>query len=226
MVHSRFLDQHLPVVGKSAPVPLHLPQRRDQHPARQRELGCTPASRSSKLQAVRGDELTKALPAIDTEGSDSANLRQTPSSCSTFGPQPRARPDDDGAGALGKPPRVDGAREEGLLRVSTPGLMEPWDGPASIAFTDGIRVGATLDPQRPAAGRYYVTADGRVRHGVRSGVLDIRARSGRGQGPPSAGPHVPGRHGRAAHRLRRRAQAPRRHGAIPTRSGCMSGWSS
>jgi glutamate synthase (ferredoxin) len=38
-------------------------------------------------------------------------------------------------------------------------LMEPWDGPASIAFTDGIVVGACLDRNGLRPSRYYVTKD-------------------------------------------------------------------
>src|SRR5437879_12366119 len=38
-------------------------------------------------------------------------------------------------------------------------LMEPWDGPASIAFTDGVRIGAVLDRNGLRPSRYYVTKD-------------------------------------------------------------------
>ena len=34
-------------------------------------------------------------------------------------------------------------------------LMEPWDGPAAVAFTDGRQIGATLDRKRSAAGALY-----------------------------------------------------------------------
>jgi glutamate synthase (NADPH/NADH) large chain len=39
-------------------------------------------------------------------------------------------------------------------------LMEPWDGPASIAFTDGTVIGAVLDRNGLRPSRYYVTKDG------------------------------------------------------------------
>jgi len=52
-------------------------------------------------------------------------------------------------------------------------LMEPWDGPAAIAFTDGKWVGAMLDRNGLRPARYTVTADGRVVMGSESGVLDI-----------------------------------------------------
>ena len=41
-------------------------------------------------------------------------------------------------------------------------LMEPWDGPASIAFTDGRYIGAVLDRNGLRPSRYYVTSDDRV----------------------------------------------------------------
>ena len=52
-------------------------------------------------------------------------------------------------------------------------LMEPWDGPASVAFTDGIRIGATLDRNGLRPSRYYVTKDGLVVMASEVGVLDI-----------------------------------------------------
>ena len=52
-------------------------------------------------------------------------------------------------------------------------LMEPWDGPASIAFTDGEIVGATLDRNGLRPARYYVTHDGLVVMASEVGVLDI-----------------------------------------------------
>ena len=52
-------------------------------------------------------------------------------------------------------------------------LMEPWDGPASIAFTDGIRIGAVLDRNGLRPSRYVVTRDGLVVMASEVGVLDI-----------------------------------------------------
>src|SRR5438045_4123359 len=51
--------------------------------------------------------------------------------------------------------------------------MEPWDGPASIAFTDGVRVGAVLDRNGLRPSRYYVTTDDLVVMASEVGVLDI-----------------------------------------------------
>jgi glutamate synthase (ferredoxin) len=52
-------------------------------------------------------------------------------------------------------------------------LMEPWDGPASIAFTDGVRIGACLDRNGLRPSRYYVTKDDRVIMASEVGVLDV-----------------------------------------------------
>jgi glutamate synthase (NADPH/NADH) large chain len=52
-------------------------------------------------------------------------------------------------------------------------LMEPWDGPASMAFTDGRQIGATLDRNGLRPARYLVTKDDRVIMASESGVLVI-----------------------------------------------------
>ena len=54
-------------------------------------------------------------------------------------------------------------------------LMEPWDGPASIAFTDGQMIGAVLDRNGLRPSRYYVTKDDLVVMASEAGVLDIPA---------------------------------------------------
>ncbi|MGZ5895580.1 MAG: glutamate synthase large subunit, partial [Xanthobacteraceae bacterium] len=52
-------------------------------------------------------------------------------------------------------------------------LMEPWDGPAALAFTDGRQIGATLDRNGLRPARYLVTRDGRVIMASEMGVLSI-----------------------------------------------------
>jgi glutamate synthase (ferredoxin) len=51
--------------------------------------------------------------------------------------------------------------------------MEPWDGPASVAFTDGTMMGATLDRNGLRPSRYYVTHDDLVIMGSEAGVLPV-----------------------------------------------------
>jgi len=52
-------------------------------------------------------------------------------------------------------------------------LMEPWDGPAALVFTDGSLVGATLDRNGLRPGRYVITSDGLIILASEIGVLDV-----------------------------------------------------
>ena len=52
-------------------------------------------------------------------------------------------------------------------------LMEPWDGPASIPFTDGRCIGALLDRNGLRPSRYTVTKDGYVIMGSETGVVEV-----------------------------------------------------
>ena len=52
-------------------------------------------------------------------------------------------------------------------------MMEPWDGPAAVAFTDGVQIGATLDRNGLRPARYLVTDDDLVVMASESGVLPI-----------------------------------------------------
>ncbi|MSR22066.1 MAG: glutamate synthase large subunit [Gemmatimonadetes bacterium] len=61
-------------------------------------------------------------------------------------------------------------------------LMEPWDGPASIAFTDGTVIGAVLDRNGLRPSRYYVTKDDMVVMASEVGVLDIPSENIRHKG--------------------------------------------
>ena len=62
------------------------------------------------------------------------------------------------------------------------GLMEPWDGPAAIVFTDGSLVGATLDRNGLRPGRWVETTDGLVVLASEIGVLDIEPTRVRAKG--------------------------------------------
>ncbi|MHA1165372.1 MAG: glutamate synthase subunit alpha, partial [Alphaproteobacteria bacterium] len=53
-------------------------------------------------------------------------------------------------------------------------LMEPWDGPAGVAFTDGLQIGATLDRNGLRPARYFVTSDDLVVMASEAGVLPVR----------------------------------------------------
>ena len=103
-------------------------------------------------------------------------------------------------------------------------LMEPWDGPASIAFTDGRQIGAVLDRNGLRPSRYYVTKDDLVVMASEVGVLDMPPEDVAAEGPAAAGPHVPGRHRAGPHRRGRGDQAHRSPASAPTGSGSMSIW--
>ena len=61
-------------------------------------------------------------------------------------------------------------------------LMEPWDGPASIAFTDGHYIGAVLDRNGLRPSRYYITHDDRVIMASEVGVLSVDPKNVREKG--------------------------------------------
>ena len=86
-------------------------------------------------------------------------------------------------------------------------LMEPWDGPASIAFTDGTVIGAVLDRNGLRPSRYYVTKDDLVIMASEVGVLDIPPENIVLKERLHPGPHLPGRHRARPHRLGRGDQA-------------------
>ena len=95
-------------------------------------------------------------------------------------------------------------------------LMEPWDGPAAVAFTDGQFIGATLDRNGLRPARYFVTDDDLIVMSSEMGVLDIPQEKIIKQGAPAARQDVPGRHRARPHRRRRGAEArPRRAAPLP-----------
>ena len=56
-------------------------------------------------------------------------------------------------------------------------IMEPWDGPAAVAFTDGVKIGAVLDRNGLRPARYYVTSDDLVVMASEVGVLNLESSS-------------------------------------------------
>ena len=128
--------------------------------------------RESLLESeLFGEDLQKLLPIIEEDGSDSASFdncleflhlggRSLPHALMMMIPEPWERHES-----------MDDARKAFYEYHSC--LMEPWDGPASIGFTDGTVVGATLDRNGLRPSRYYVTKDDRVIMGSEVGVLDV-----------------------------------------------------
>jgi glutamate synthase (ferredoxin) len=129
-------------------------------------------ARESRFKSeLFGDDLAKVLPVIDSDGSDSAMFDNVLEMLTLAGrslahaimmmvPEP-----------FGGHESMSEAKKAFYEYHSC--LMEPWDGPASIAFTDGIRIGAVLDRNGLRPARYYITKDDLVLMASEVGVLDI-----------------------------------------------------
>ena len=121
--------------------------------------------------ALFGEDLPKMLPIINDEGSDSAMFdnclefltlsgRSLPHAMMMMIPEPWTGHESMSA-------------EKKAFYEYHSCLMEPWDGPASIGFTDGVQIGAVLDRNGLRPSRYYVTKDDLVIMASEVGVLDI-----------------------------------------------------
>ena len=56
-------------------------------------------------------------------------------------------------------------------------IMEPWDGPAAMAFTDGSKIGATLDRSGLRPARYTITRDGKMILGSETGIIEVEPKN-------------------------------------------------
>ena len=120
---------------------------------------------------VFGEDMRKLLPIINEDGSDSAMLDNVIQFLTLSGfslphavmmtiPEPWEN-------------KLDMEEKRRAFYEYNSCVMEPWDGPAAIAFTDGRLVGATLDRNGLRPARYYVTKDGTVILASEAGVLDV-----------------------------------------------------
>jgi glutamate synthase (ferredoxin) len=129
-------------------------------------------ARQSLLESeLFGEDLKKAHPVINIDGSDSTIFdntlellylagRSLPQSVMMMIPEPWTAHESM-------------SDEKKAFYEYHSCLMEPWDGPASIAFTDGVRMGAVLDRNGLRPSRYYVTKDDLVIMASEAGVLPI-----------------------------------------------------
>jgi glutamate synthase (ferredoxin) len=120
-----------------------------------------------------GDDIKKILPVINPNGSDSAMFdntlellhlagRSLPHAVMMMIPEPWSNHET-----------MDDARRAFYQYHAC--LMEPWDGPAAMTFTDGHVIGAVLDRNGLRPARYYVTKDGLVVLASEAGVLEFPA---------------------------------------------------
>jgi len=129
------------------------------------------AAQANFRSATLGDDIKKVLPVINADGSDSAQFdnclellvragRELPHAMMMMIPEPWENHESMDA-------------ERRAFYEFNSCLMEPWDGPASMAFTDGIRIGACLDRNGLRPSRYYVTKDDVVIMASEAGVLPV-----------------------------------------------------
>ncbi|MZP30700.1 glutamate synthase large subunit [Heliobacterium undosum] len=118
-----------------------------------------------------GDDLAKAMPVIDTNGSDSAMFdncleflhmsgRSLPHAAMMMIPEPWSNHES-----------MSDAKKAFYEYHSC--MMEPWDGPAAIVFSDGRMIGAVLDRNGLRPARYYVTKDDMIIMASEVGVLEV-----------------------------------------------------
>ena len=131
------------------------------------------ARESQLASGLFGEDLAKVLPVVRAGGSDSATFdnvlellvlagRSLPHAVMMMVPEAYE-------GRADLPPELTG------FYAYHGCLMEPWDGPAALAFTDGRLVGATLDRNGLRPGRWFETKDGWVVLASETGVLDEKA---------------------------------------------------
>ena len=164
------LDQHVPELAAGAPVPVHRPQRRDQHRHGQPQLDAGPRG-AARLRPDPRRPGAGCLPICTPGASDSASFdevlellhmggRSLPHAVLMMIPE-----------AWENHAEMDAERRAFYEFHSS--LMEPWDGPACVVFTDGTQIGAVLDRNGLRPSRYWVTDDGLVVLASEVGVLDI-----------------------------------------------------
>ena len=98
-------------------------------------------------------------------------------------------------------------------------LMEPWDGPAAVAFTDGRQIGATLDRNGLRPARFLRHRRRSGGHGVGKRRAADQGRQYRAQVAAPAGPHAADRFRRRAASSRTRSSRPSSPPKSPTRNG-------
>ena len=171
LVHSRFSTNTFPSWGRAHPY-RYLIHNGEINTLRGNE-NWMHARQGMLASEMFGDDLKKVFPVIQEDGSDSAKFdncleflalsgRSLPHAVMMMIPEPWENHES-----------MD-AKKRAFYDFHSC-LMEPWDGPASIAFTDGTVVGAVLDRNGLRPSRYYVTKDDLVIMASEVGVLDVPA---------------------------------------------------
>ncbi|QDT03184.1 Ferredoxin-dependent glutamate synthase 1 [Rubripirellula lacrimiformis] len=169
MVHSRFSTNTFPSWDRAQP--LRFMSHNGEINTLRGNKNWMRAREGSAESKLFGDELQKLFPVIEPNGSDSGtfdnvlefmlmNGRTLQEAIMMMVPE-----------AWQKHETMDEEKRAFYEYFSC--MMEPWDGPASIAFTDGHYIGATLDRNGLRPSRYYITHDDRVIMASEVGVLPV-----------------------------------------------------
>ncbi|KAF0926247.1 hypothetical protein E2562_022075 [Oryza meyeriana var. granulata] len=172
LIHSRFSTNTFPSWDRAQPMRVlghngeinTLRGNKNWMKAREGLLKC-------KGLGLTKDEMSKLLPIVDATSSDSGAIdnvlelliqsgRSVPEAVMMMIPEAWQN-------------NVNMDPERKALYEFFSALMEPWDGPALISFTDGRYLGATLDRNGLRPGRFYVTYSGRVIMASEVGVVDV-----------------------------------------------------
>jgi glutamate synthase (NADPH/NADH) large chain len=171
LVHSRFSTNTFPSWDRAHPY--HFLAHNGEINTLRGNVNWMHARQSLFSSELFGDDIKKALPVINTNGSDSAMFdnclellvmsgRSLPHAVMMMVPEPWEN--DEGM-----------SKEKRAFYEYHSCLMEPWDGPAAVAFTDGRIIGAVLDRNGLRPCRYYITTDDLVIMASEAGVLQIPA---------------------------------------------------
>jgi len=169
LVHSRFSTNTFPSWDRAHPY--HLLAHNGEINTLRGNVNWMNARQSLFESPLFGDDIKKALPIVNTNGSDSAMFdnclellvmagRSLPHAVMMMVPEPWESHET-----------MDPAKRAFYEYHSC--LMEPWDGPAAVAFTDGTVIGAVLDRNGLRPSRYYVTSDDLVIMASEAGVLPV-----------------------------------------------------
>ena len=143
------------------------------------------ARESSMKSQILGADIKKVIPVIDTSASDSAIMdnvlellihsgRSLEHALMMMVPE-----------AFGSGYHI--SQDKRAFFEYHAAIMDPWDGPAAITFTDGLKIGACMDRNGLRPARYIITKSGKVILASESGVLDINPEDVREKGKLSPG---------------------------------------
>ena len=196
------LDQHVPQLAAGPPVPLHGPQRGDQHAGRQPQLDAGPGG--APRHPPHRWRPRPHLPGVHAGGERLGQLRRGARAVAPGRALPAPRRAHDDPRGVGEP-HHHGPRPAGVLplpRLAHGALGRPGRGVLHRRHRGGRRAG----PQRAAPGAVLGHRRRPGGAGQRGGGARHRPRAHRAQGEAAARPHVPRRHGQGPTGRRRRDQ--------------------